>query len=235
VHHAPGIPPAATAAPRPASLAGLIARVRKGQKVTPGTSRLDVPLLPAYSFKPRVNPTLAKLRKLPNPRYNPVWPQGTKQPLTKELADHFFNLVSTCDTSLLELLRAHPELPHFNQLDNWRRRRPWFNEGWKQARQKRADFFVEKCADIYKNATPQTAHLARVQFDILRWMAGKFSPEVYGDKPATTPTTTVNVGVAVSAERLQELRAKLDDTRLHLSKPNATTPNLSAAATRHRP
>src|SRR4029077_17455823 len=31
---------------------------------------------------------------------------------------------SSCDSSLLELLRQHPELPHFNQPDNWRRRRP---------------------------------------------------------------------------------------------------------------
>jgi hypothetical protein len=155
-------------------------------------------------------------------RYNPVWPVGTRQALTKELATYFFDLISTCDTSLLELLRQHPELPSFNQLDNWRRRRAWFNEGWKLARQKRADFLAEKCADLAKTATPQTAHLARVQFDIYRWLAAKSHPEAYGDKPAATPNTTVNVGVALSAERLQELRAKLDDTRLHLSKPNAT-------------
>jgi hypothetical protein len=177
-----------------------------------------------------VNATLEKLRQRPKRYYNPIWPEGTKQPLTKELADYFFSLLSTCDTSLLKLLRDHPELPHFNQLDNWRRRRAWFNEGWKQARQKRADFFVEKCADIYKTATPQTAHLARVQFDILRWMAAKLHPEAYGDKPNAAPVQTVNVGIAISPERLTELRAKLDHTRLHLTnskatvQSNATTP-----------
>ena len=155
-------------------------------------------------------------------RYNPVWPVGTRQPLSKELADHFFSLVSTCDTSLLQLLRDHPELPHFNQLDNWRRRRPWFSEGWKQARQKRAHFLTEKCFDLAHNVTPKTAHVARVQFDIYRWLAAKLHPAAYGDKPALAPTTTVNVGVALSAERLGELRAKLDHTRLQLSNPNAT-------------
>ncbi len=175
-----------------------------------------------------MNPTLDAL---PKRRYNPIWPEGTRQPLTKELADYFFSLVSTCDTSLLQLLRTHPELPHYNQLDNWRRRKAWFNEGWKQARQKRADFLAEKCADLAKNATPKTAHLARVQFDIYRWLASKLHPTAYGDKPAALPTNTVNVGVSISQERLNEIRSKLDQTRLYLSNPNATTPNRSTAAT----
>jgi hypothetical protein len=171
-------------------------------------------------------------RASPKRRYNPIWPEGTRQKLSKPLADYFFDLVSTCDTSLLQLLRSHPELPNFHQLDNWRRRRTWFKEGWKQASQKRADFFVEKCADIYKTATPQTAHLARVQFDILRWMAAKLHPEAYGDKPATSQATTVNVGIAVSAERLNELRAKLDNTRLQLSNPHATVQSAATTATK---
>jgi Bacteriophage Sf6, terminase small subunit-like len=209
-----------------------------------GTPLFDLPLTQdascfssfnEYSYIPRVNATLAKLRKLPNPRYNPIWPVGTRQPLSKPLAEYFFSLFSTCDTSLIQLLRNHPELPPFSQLDSWRRNVPWFNNGWKAARQSRADFFAEKCVEIYKSVTTKNAHQARVQFDILRWLAAKFHPDAYGDKPAALPTTTVNVGVALSAERLQELRAKLDDTRLHLSKPNATvqsatTPNRSTAA-----
>ena len=45
--------------------------------LTDSLARLDLPLLPTYSFNPRVSPTLAKLRKLPKPRYNPLWPEGT--------------------------------------------------------------------------------------------------------------------------------------------------------------
>ena len=169
-----------------------------------------------------MSPTVAKLRKLPNPRYNPLWPEGTRQPLTKELAEYFFSLISTCDSSLLELLRQHPELPPFKQLDYWRRHKPEFAEGLKAARKNQADFLVQKCADLAKNATPQTAHLARVQFDIYRWLAGKFHPDAYGDKSAAAPQTTVNVGVSISPERLSEIRAKLDNTRLQLSNANAT-------------
>jgi Bacteriophage Sf6, terminase small subunit-like len=161
-----------------------------------------------------VNPTLAKLRKLPNPRYNPLWPEGTRQPLTKQVAEHFFALLETCDTSLLQLLRDHPELPPFKQLDYWRRHKPWFPEGWRRARQAQADFLVQKCLDLAKEATPKNAHVIRVKFDITRWLVAKFHPEAYGDKPATQPNnTTFNVGVSISPERLSEIRAKLDQTR----------------------
>jgi Bacteriophage Sf6, terminase small subunit-like len=181
----------------------------------------DLPLLPGYTLNPRVNPTLAKLRQRPNPRYNPIWPQGTKQPLTKPLADYFFSLIETCDTSLIQLLRDHLELPPFKQIDYWRRHTPWFSEGWKNARKNQADFLVQKCADLAKNATPQTAHLARVQFDIYRWMAAKFHPDVYGDKPPATTSTTLNVGIAISPERLADIRNKLDITRSALLKPHS--------------
>lgn len=165
---------------------------------------------------------MAKLRKLPNPRYSPLWPEGTRQPLTKELAEYFFSLISTCDFSLLELLRQHPELPPFKQLDYWRRHTPWFSEGLKAARKNQADFLVQKCADLAKNATPQTAHLARVQFDIYRWLAAKLHPDAYGDKPAAQQQqTTVNVGVSISPERLQEIRNKLDITRTALLNPHS--------------
>jgi hypothetical protein len=169
-----------------------------------------------------VNPTLSKLRKLPNPRYNPIWPEGTRQPLTKELAEYFFSLISTCDCSLLELLRANPQLPPHKQIDYWRRHTPWFAEGLKAARKNQADFLVQKSLDLAKNATPQTAHLVRVKFDIYRWLASKFNPEVYGDKLTTTPNTTVNVAVAVSPERLQDLRNKLDITRSAFLKTHST-------------
>jgi hypothetical protein len=177
-----------------------------------------------------VNPTLAKLKTLPKVRYNPIWPPGTKQPLTKELADYFFSLVSTCETSLLQLLRDHPELPHFNQLDNWRRRRPWFAEAWKQARQNQADFLAQKCLDLAKFATPKTAHVVRVQFDILRWLCAKFHPAQFGDKPLPSQqSTTVNVGVAISPQRLEEIRSKLEQTRSALSNPSASASGLNSS------
>ena len=99
---------------------------------------------------------------------------------------------------------------------------PWLLKGLKQARKNQADFLVQKCADLAKNATPQTAHLVRVKFDIYRWLAGKFHPEVYGDLRLQHPQTLpVNVGISVSPERLNELRHKLDITRTAFLKPHS--------------
>ena len=169
-----------------------------------------------------MNATLADLKSRPRQRYSPVWPEGKRQPLTKELAEYFFSLIETCDTSTLQLLRDNPQLPPHKQLDYWRRHTPWFAEGLKQARKNQADFLVQKCADLAKNATPQTAHVVRVKFDIYRWLAGKFHPEAYGDKPQQpSQSTTVNVGIAISPERLQDLRNKLDFTRSAFLKPHS--------------
>ena len=54
-------------------------------------------------------------------------------------------------------------------------------------------------------------------FDILRWLAAKFHPSVYAEKPPTAPVQTVNVGIAISPERLAELRAKLHQSRSALA------------------
>jgi hypothetical protein len=96
----------------------------------------------------------------------------------------------------------------------------------KQARKNQADFLVQKCADLAKDSTPQNAHVTRVKFDIYRWLAGKFHPDAYGDKPAAAPNVqTVNVGISISPERLQDLRNKLDVTRTAFLKPHSASAN----------
>jgi hypothetical protein len=159
--------------------------------------------------------TLAGLNARKKPSYcvQQIWPPGTPQPLTKQLAAYFFDLLSTSERSLLELLRAHPELPPFKQLDSWRvHNKHGFAEKWKHAGELRAHFLAEKCLDIQHNANPKNAHSQRVKFDVLKWMCAKLNPTFYGDKPATT-AVNVAVGFNVSPERLQEIRGKLDMTR----------------------
>ena len=96
----------------------------------------DLPLTTNLTFKPRVNATVAKLNALPKRRYgNVTWPEGTPQPLTPKIAEHFFDLMSTSDCSLVELLRGHPELPPFRQLDSWRaNNKNGFAERWRETR-----------------------------------------------------------------------------------------------------
>jgi hypothetical protein len=167
-----------------------------------------------------VSPTVAKLNALPHPRYgtNVVWPAGTPQPYSKAIAQHLFSLIATCETSFNTLLHNHPELPPFAQLDSWRStNKHGFAEGWRKAREAQAHYLANKCLDLAKSITPKTAHVARVQFDIYRWFAGRMHPNVFGDKPIPTPQTTVNVGIAISPERLTEIRSKLDATRSALA------------------
>jgi hypothetical protein len=114
----------------------------------------------------------------------------------------------------MELLRNNPDLPPFKQLDYWRRHKPWFAQAWTEASQNRAHFLAESCADLANTATAKTAHVTRVKFDIFKWLCAKFYPAIYGDKPLPLPnSTTVNVGISISPERLNEIRSKLDQTR----------------------
>jgi hypothetical protein len=82
---------------------------------------------------------------------------------------------------------------------------------------------MQKALDLQKGATKETAHLCRVKFDIIKFIAGKFHPEVWGERPAapTNVATTVQIGV-ISQERLAELRSRLEPTRAYYRKHNGT-------------
>ena len=100
--------------------------------------------------------------------------------------------MSTNDCSLVQLLRDHPELPPFRQLDSWRaNNKNGFAERWREARKGQAHFLVQKCLDLQKSVNAQNAHQVRVRFDILRWVAAKLNPSVYGEKPLTAPVQIV--------------------------------------------
>jgi hypothetical protein len=179
---------------------------------------------------------------------DPVWPKGTPQRYSKRIALRFFHLLGSTHFSMLRLLREYPELPPFRQLQSWRGSNPWFAEGWRKAREAQGEFLVQKCLEIAEAANPRNAHSQRVKFDILWKVASKFHPSVYGDKPAQQ-NTNIQIGVSISNERLNEIRSKLDMTRIALnggstksgSKPTenntaATTgglPLISDSHTRH--
>lgn len=153
------------------------------------------------------------------------WPTGKRQRLTYQLATKFFDTLSTSSDSLFRILWNNPDFPPYGDLMRWKRKFPWFAESWKNARDAQAEFLIQKTLDIAKTATVKTAHLARVQFDVYRYIAGKFSPAVYGEKSAST-STAVNVNVAiVPTEKLTELRARLEQTREHFRTPSKTSDN----------
>jgi len=111
---------------------------------------------------------------------------------------------------MADLLKEHPEFPPYRDLARWRKTQPWFAAEWKVARQMQAEWLMQKALDIQKNATKETAHLCRVKFDIIKYIASRLHPEVWGDRPAASPnvSTTVQIGV-ISQERIAELRSRL--------------------------
>ncbi len=188
--------------------------------------------LPSANSKLPVSPAVAKLNALPKRRYgNVTWPPGRPQPLTQQIADHFFSLMGTSDCSLVQLLRDHPELPPFRQLDSWRaNNKDGFADAWRKASHARAHFLVQKCLDLQKSVNAQNTHQVRVRFDILRWVAAKLHPAAYAEKPLQAPTQTVNVGIAISQERLTDLRSRLEATRSALALEKKTPNGATATA-----
>jgi hypothetical protein len=89
------------------------------------------------------------------------------------MASKFFSLISTSDDSLHGLLAKHPWLPPYRDLARWRKTQPWFAAEWKTARQMQAEWLMQKALDLQKGATKETAHLCRVKFDIIKFIAGK--------------------------------------------------------------
>lgn len=142
------------------------------------------------------------------------WPQGTPQRLTRKLAQQIFDLISTSTDSLFTLLHAHPELPPFRTLITWKRNHLWFNHLWQAAREAQAEFLIQRSLDLAKSTTPKTAHVSRVQFDIYKYIASKFAPAVYGDKPQPTTSVSVNLAI-VPQERIADLRNRLESSREH--------------------
>jgi len=132
------------------------------------------------------------------------------------MASKLFSLISTSDDSLHGLLSAHPQFPPYRDLARWRKTQPWFAAEWKFAKQMQAEWLMQKALDLQKSATKETAHLCRVKFDIIKFIAGKLHPEVWGDRPAASPnvSTTVQIGV-ISQERLADLRSRVEATRAY--------------------
>ena len=66
-------------------------------------------------------------------------------------------------------------------------------------------------------ATPQNAHVARLQVDTRKWVAAKLLPKKYGDRPAE-----VNVNTQINLASISvEDQARLQARRLELLKEEA--------------
>ena len=143
--------------------------------------------------------------------------------LSRSLAVRFCEALAQSDQAIFKILEEHPEFPPWKQLVKWRERQPWFAAMWRRAREEQGEHLAQKCLDIAAKATPQNAHAMRVKYDIFKWVASRFAPAIYGDRPVA-PQTNIAVGVTISTERLNEIRSKLDITRAVILKGNNAKP-----------
>jgi len=134
------------------------------------------------------------------------------------MASKLFSLISTSDDSLHGLLAKHPWLPPYRDLARWRKTQPWFASGWKLAKQMQAEWLMQIALNLQKNATRETAHLVRVRFDVIKYIASRLHPEVWGERPALPPNISTTIQVAVTEERLSDLRSRLEATRAYYKK-----------------
>jgi hypothetical protein len=75
-----------------------------------------------------------------------------------------------------------------------------------RAREQQGHVAAERAVREACQATPETAHSARVKMDALRWFAAKLLPRVYGDRIEHAGSINVNVGLA---DRLNAARKRL--------------------------
>jgi len=115
--------------------------------------------------------------------------------------------------SLVAICKAH-NLP-YRVVMAWLERDATFQHRYAHARRLAAAWNEQRVVQIALDATPETAQVARLQCDALKWQASKQDPKVYGDRPAEVNINTqVNVTLPEAELRsLQQRKAILLEER----------------------
>lgn len=80
-------------------------------------------------------------------------------------------------------------------------RQPEWKEKYEHAKKIKAELAIDKGLEAVNMATPETASVAKLQWEAQRWVAGKLDSDAYGDKPQ------VAVQVNLGSLHLDALRA----------------------------
>jgi len=86
-----------------------------------------------------------------------------------------------------ESLRAicqDADMPSVTSVMRWLSADAGLGEQYARAREMQGDGEFDKAREIAFAATPETVQVARLQYDAVKWRAGKLRPKVYGDKVA---------------------------------------------------
>lgn len=86
------------------------------------------------------------------------------------------------------------DMPSVTSVMRWLASDAALSEQYTRAREVQGDGEFDKAREIAFAATPETVQVARLQYDAVKWRAGKLRPKVYGDKVDLTG----NVGFTVN-------------------------------------
>ncbi len=98
------------------------------------------------------------------------------QPLFDQICERI------ADGESLRAICAENDMPSVTSVMRWLAADAKLGEQYARAREVQGDGEFDKAREIAFAATPETVQVARLQYDAVRWRAGKLRPKVYGDK-----------------------------------------------------
>lgn len=76
---------------------------------------------------------------------------------------------------------AEPGMPSTGTVFNWLKAHEEFRAMYALAREVQGHWAFDAVSEAIEEATPETAYLAKVRIDALRWQAGRLAPRAFGD------------------------------------------------------
>lgn len=103
-----------------------------------------------------------------------------------EFSQGLFNRICEriADGESLRAICQDADMPSATSVMRWLAADAGLSEQYARAREIQGDGEFDKAREIAFAATPETVQVARLQYDAVKWRAGKLRPKVYGDKVA---------------------------------------------------
>lgn len=148
---------------------------------------------------------------------------------TREVIDDICDRLSR-GQSLIDICED-PKLPNEDTVYRHLQRDEYFRGEYARARENQAHRKFEEAERIARNATPETAQVARLQVDVIKWQTAKMAPKVYGERTQIEHSgeiiveekTTLALG-DLSDDAREEARELIDRMRM-LHARNVTPAN----------
>lgn len=112
---------------------------------------------------------------------------------------------------LLEICQT-PGFPNDATVYRWLEKHVSFREQYARSREVQADRKFDEAWIIARDATVETAQVARLQVDTIRWQTGKMAPKKYGDLKRVEMTGADGGALVVENHQVLDL-SQLDETQ----------------------